>query len=704
MGSFTFRWPYSASEVFVTGTFDDWGKTVQLDRIGDGFEKEVSLPATDEKIHYKFVVDGFWTTDSGAPEEDDGNNNINNVLYPDQIQEESTDPLLNGTATMSGVRPDSTTAALAAGIPKESSSKYGQSGYYPTISSAAPGSTTAGLGQDVPLEQRASVPGSYPATPASETEKFSVNPIPASSGTGNPIKLNPGEKVPDASTFNPNTIYSTARTDQAGYEQGGSSAFAGSNFDGSAFSVPPVSKNMIPESSLPMGDSPEATQPTYTIQSVAPMSTTAGLAAAVPLESQRHTTSGLPATDVPDVVRQSLSDAHKDPEAATSETAVEEKREMEEELRQKVPVDNSPGTPAPVITSSPATGLGAGAAGLGTAAGLGAATLGSQRQTAGDVPDVVKQSISEGYRDPEAATSEAAVGEKKVMEEELQQKVPVDNSPGTPAPAITSTGIGLGAGVAGLGTAAGLGAATLGSQKQTTGGLPAEDVPDVVKQSITDAHEDPEAAVNEEAVEEKREMEEELQRRVPVNNQAGAPAPALTAATTETAPRATGEPAPETAGPVGTASTTEIPRATDDKLASGQVSPRNTDSTDGPTVTTGVGTAKTSAVSGPGAVASEDTSHPPTAGATGASATKTVDSGVESGPTADETTTPTAGATGASATKTADSANPAETEASAGTTGSGPTNGAAKPANTTNGKEKKKKGFFLRLKEKLKSV
>ncbi|PWY72878.1 hypothetical protein BO83DRAFT_42167 [Aspergillus eucalypticola CBS 122712] len=53
MGSYTFTWPYSANEVFVTGTFDDWGKTVKLDRVGDVFEKEVPLPVTDEKVHYK---------------------------------------------------------------------------------------------------------------------------------------------------------------------------------------------------------------------------------------------------------------------------------------------------------------------------------------------------------------------------------------------------------------------------------------------------------------------------------------------------------------------------------------------------------------------------------------------------------------------------------------------------------------------------
>lgn len=45
--------PHHADEVFVTGTFDNWGKTVQLEKKGDIFEKEVELPNTDEKIYYK---------------------------------------------------------------------------------------------------------------------------------------------------------------------------------------------------------------------------------------------------------------------------------------------------------------------------------------------------------------------------------------------------------------------------------------------------------------------------------------------------------------------------------------------------------------------------------------------------------------------------------------------------------------------------
>ncbi|PIG87828.1 hypothetical protein AARAC_011354 [Aspergillus arachidicola] len=357
MGSHTFRWPHHANEVYVTGTFDDWGKTVRLDRKGDIFEKEVPLPATEEKLHYKFVVDGIWTTDHSVPEEDDGHHNINNVLYPDQIRKENTtSSLQNGTAVMAGVAPDSTTAALAGEVPKESRRDIlGDAAF----SSTAPGSTTTELAKHAPLEQRANVPGTFPATPGSEVEQFSVNPIPASSGLGNPIKLKPGEKVPDPSTFNTNTIHSTARTDQAGYEADASHPLTGGQSkDTSAFAVPPVSNNMIPESSLPMGQASQGSYDPATIQSAAPTSTTAALAGAVPLESHKRQTdsgSGAPAGDVPEVVRHSMSEAHADPEAAAIKEAVGEKKEMEHELQQKVPVDESRGTPAPTTGVTAAT-------------------------------------------------------------------------------------------------------------------------------------------------------------------------------------------------------------------------------------------------------------------------------------------------------------------------------------------------------------
>lgn len=91
---------------------------------------------------------------------------------------------------MSNITPQSTTAELAGKVPKESSREPG-----------------SGLGSSSPL------PGSFPDTPANELPSFSVNPLPATAGIGNPINLQAGEKVPDPSTLTSNTISSTIRDD-----------------------------------------------------------------------------------------------------------------------------------------------------------------------------------------------------------------------------------------------------------------------------------------------------------------------------------------------------------------------------------------------------------------------------------------------------------------------------------------------------------
>jgi len=44
---------HPSDEVFVTGTFDNWSKSVKLDRDGTAHEKTVDLPKSDEKILYK---------------------------------------------------------------------------------------------------------------------------------------------------------------------------------------------------------------------------------------------------------------------------------------------------------------------------------------------------------------------------------------------------------------------------------------------------------------------------------------------------------------------------------------------------------------------------------------------------------------------------------------------------------------------------
>ncbi|KGO77845.1 Immunoglobulin E-set [Penicillium italicum] len=340
MGTFTFQWPYNASEVFVTGNFDDWGKTVKLDRVGDIFVKEVTISPV-QKVQYKFVVDGIWTTDPNVREENDGHNNINNVLLPEEIKDSNFAP------TMSGVTPDSTTAALAANVPKE-------------------------LNGDLP--------GSFPETPGQESEQtFSVDPIPASEGFDNPVSLNPGDKVPHHSTLHNNTVDSTVTLDKESYEKGQTLPFntGNQNTDTNSgdlpYTLPPITNDMIPESSLPLGGpaqraaSSEAepiytggpaqqaamADPGYHIQSAGPNSTTAALAAGVPLESKGKETNGdKPVDEVPQVVKDSLAEAHQDPEAAANQAAVDEKHAIEEELHKKIPVEESAGAPAPTVTAA----------------------------------------------------------------------------------------------------------------------------------------------------------------------------------------------------------------------------------------------------------------------------------------------------------------------------------------------------------------
>jgi hypothetical protein len=57
MGTFVFKWEHEASEVYVTGTFDNWSKSERLIKTGNVFEKNVTLPSAAEKIYYKVRKD-----------------------------------------------------------------------------------------------------------------------------------------------------------------------------------------------------------------------------------------------------------------------------------------------------------------------------------------------------------------------------------------------------------------------------------------------------------------------------------------------------------------------------------------------------------------------------------------------------------------------------------------------------------------------
>jgi hypothetical protein len=302
------------------------------------------------------------------------------------------------------------------------------------------------------------VPGGFPETPAAnDVKEFSVNPIPATEGNGNPIKLAPGEKVPDPSTLTSNTVSSTVKDDESLAKEPEEQAFGiapipatggtgnpislkpgekvphpseitSNTIDSnvtldkesyekgtpilppvvtpqvereskgtSAFDIPPITNTTIPESSLPMGGSAGSTEKDagpFT-QSSGPTSTTAALAAKVPLES----TSGN--SGVPEIVKESQEKAHFDPEASAIAEEVKEKSAVEKELLSKVPTEG--------------------------------ATSEGRAGTSG-VPEVVKESIVASHQGPEATTNSEAVAEKAEVEQELLKSVKTEEGSGTPAP------------------------------------------------------------------------------------------------------------------------------------------------------------------------------------------------------------------------------------------------------------------------------
>ena len=153
------------------------------------------------------------------------------------------------------------------------------------------------------------------------------------------------------------------------------------------------------------------------------------------------------------------------------------------------------------------------------------------------------------------------------MENELTSKVPAE-----PAAADSSVGgkvAGMATGAAATATAAFTGAAAYFSSGKATGDaktqLPesthaavdkvaggdstaatavSSTLPDTVKESIADSKQSPEAAANTTAVEEKAQVESELLKQVKKEDTAGEPAPTITAATTDSAPKSTEEPLP----------------------------------------------------------------------------------------------------------------------------------------------------------------
>ena len=301
-----------------------------------------------------------------------------------------------GSAAISGVTPGSTTTQLAAGVPKESSSH-------------ARNESTA-----------SDAYGNHPETPFHDAQEFSVNPIPATSGAGNPINLKPGEKVPHPSTITEDQVDSNVTLDKESYENAGAPRSQQADaFQGGMFGVPPVGKGLIPESSLPMGANGSSEKDMGPmIQSAGAGTSTAALAANVPKEPR----------GVPEVVSKSQHEAGFAPEASGNREAVTEKTAMEKELENVVPEE-------PATSESTAIG---GASRIPPSVQQSITSMNKGVPIAPDVPDVVQESITESHQSPEAAGSSTMVGEKAAVEDELLKEVKPTSATGEPAPSSSA--------------------------------------------------------------------------------------------------------------------------------------------------------------------------------------------------------------------------------------------------------------------------
>ncbi|KAM0557053.1 hypothetical protein ACHAPJ_005316 [Fusarium lateritium] len=522
MGSFTFKWEHPADEVYVTGTFDNWTKSVKLEKKDNVFTKTVDLKEPEGKIYYKFIVDGNWIINQSAPNEPDTEGNVNNFVTPDQLTSESP-----AAAILNTVTPTSTTAAMAGEQPLENKATESRTlddkvaderiAEDKTISALTSEQPTED--EKLPLATPSDIPGGFPATPAYELDKaIGINPLPATEGAGNPIKLDPGEKIPESITSQSTDKH--VKLDKESYEK--SDAYPGIDIE-----LPPVSSNTIPESSLPIVGAQD-----FTLNSAAPTATTAGLAAEVPLESN--------GAFVPEVVRESQEKAGAVTEASTDPAEVKDKTMVEEELKGTVPeapatsvgtagvgTEKSENTPDTSLAALAAT-----AGGAVIAAGLAAKeaveenavpalnsatdaiadtanknlpdsvkeqlpvaaqeTLAAKneeqirQEVSPEVPAEVKESLVEAGKSPEAAANTAAVEDKKEVEAELLKEV-------KPFTGIYDSVV---------------------EQSKEEPKQVSPEVPVEVKDSIAEAGRAPEAAANTEAVEDKKLVEAELLKEV----------------------------------------------------------------------------------------------------------------------------------------------------------------------------------------------
>ncbi|ESZ97563.1 carbohydrate-Binding Module family 48 protein [Sclerotinia borealis F-4128] len=534
MGSFIFKWEHPAEEVFVTGTFDNWSKSEKLVKTGQVFKKDVQLANAREKIYYKFVVDGNWVTDHTAPQENDASGNLNNVLTIDRIVKHT--PATAGI--MSGVAPTSTTSELAKDVPLEKEKspleEHGSSdlpGAFPETPAAVergdfsidPLPAADGAVNPIKLAPGEKVPNTNSFTTNSITSgvhddpelvatykaksesepTFGISPLPAFAGAVNPIKVAPGEKIPKSSDLTTNTIHSAVRTDKESYDNSGAL--------GNAPILPPVVTPQAERDFKGTGilDLPPVTK-SLIPESSLPMGEggagTFDVNPTIQSAGPQSTTSILAAkiplesTKVPEVVKESQREAGFAPEASAVLSEVSDKSAVEKELKREI--DVAPTTSEGVagqgtIKTEKKVTAGEAAAAVGAAA---IAVGGAAYAAAATIPSRLPESVSSIPSNlPESLTSK--------LPESVQQSINSLSAKGT-VDQITEKDIpeSLTSKFPESVQQPINSFATTGTVDQTT----AKDTPEIVRESIAGSGQSPEAATNETAVLDKKAVEEEL--------------------------------------------------------------------------------------------------------------------------------------------------------------------------------------------------
>ncbi|THW71904.1 hypothetical protein D6D19_06983 [Aureobasidium pullulans] len=472
---------HPAQEVYVTGDFDNWSKSIKLNKNGDSFHKTVTIPGEEHRVHYKFVVDGQWTTDWTAKQETDSSGNVNNVVEARELSPEPEER--PAQAFISSVHPQSTTAAFAGEVPleKERNAHSEQSVDETTFPQETPG-----------FED---LPGQFPVTPMADLKQFTVNPIPATDGPSNPVKLAPGEPVPHPSTLTSNTIQSTVRDDPELKK-------ATSTFNDGA--------NESRERELTENDLPGAYAPSTAREEkedtkafgINPIPATAGignpikLAPGEPVPHHSKITSNTIQSTVRDGSQYGVSDTG----APVLPPVLDSQSEAEANGASMFNLPSIGGNMIP--ESSLPMGGDSQLPNFDNAFSSSVAPQSTTAQLAGQVPreprgvpEVVSESQESAHVSPEASSSAKAVQSKHNVEEELKEKVPEANASAESGP--------------------------------VTG------VPEVVTDSQHAAHTGPEAAANPEAVREKAAVESELKQTIPEENATSQRSPVADAAPSE---------------------------------------------------------------------------------------------------------------------------------------------------------------------------